>query len=412
MASLAGPGSRVQDALISDDTVSTINACRALGAELNTVRSTIQVDEAISAPGHTCIDAANSGTTIRMATALAALFPTTTTLTGDASLQKRPMQPLADAIVSLGGSCHTTDGCPPLKVSGVIRGGPVEVYGEVSSQFVSALMMFAPLTQHGVDIHIQGGLVSKPYLDITMAVMRRFGATVRTVVPYLRYSIPPSQYRPADFVVPMDFSTLSLILAAATLCGKDMTVQGTIDGLPQGDEAFLDILERLGVRVDIEETSLRVSAPDKLEGGTFNLGNSPDLLPPLAILAVKPGDTIRITGVSHARLKETDRISVLAQELTKIGIDVTENEDGLILRPPPGGVRLGGSRASGSRASGLGPKDVTLDSHGDHRMFMAFCIAGMYAGECTVTDAESAAVSYPDFVSDMKRLGGNLILER
>lgn len=397
----------VQDALISDDTASTINACRALGAKLDTIGSTIQVYEAISAPGHTRIDAANSGTTIRIATALAALFPTTATLTGDASLQKRPMQPLADAIVSLGGSCHTTDGHPPLKVSGMIRGGPVDVYGEISSQFVSALMMSAPLTRHGMDIHIQGGLVSKPYLDITMAVMRRFGATVRTVVPYLRYSIPPSPYRPADFVVPMDFSTLSLILAAATLCGKDMTVQGTIDGLPQGDEAFLDILERLGVRVDIEEASLRVSAPDKLEGGTFNLSNSPDLLPSLAILAVKPGDSIRITGVRHARLKETDRISVLAQELAKMGIDITENEDGLILRPPPGGVRLGGSRMGSAE-----PKDITLDSHGDHRMFMAFCIAGMYAGECTVTDAESAAVSYPDFVSDMKRLGGNLMPER
>ena len=163
--------------------------------------------------------------------------------------------------------------------------------------------------------------------------------------------------------------------------------------LPQGDEVFIDILEQLGVKVSIKEEQITIQSPEKLNGGRFDLSNSPDLLPPLAILALKTINPIEIINVKHARLKETDRISILARELVKIGIRVQEKEDGLILESPK---ELRGA---------------TLNSENDHRLFMAFCIAGMYLGNCIVTDHESVAVSYPDFINEMNKLGAKILVQ-
>lgn len=389
LASMAGNGSKVQNALISGDTMSSIQACRALGARLDVSGDMVSIHEGISHAGS--IDAANSGTTIRIAAAIAALFPGTTTLDGDDSLRKRPMGPLCDALRTAGARCDTNDGRPPLTVSGVMNGGQINVSGNVSSQFVSALAMAAPHTHQGMDIRIDGNLVSKPYLDITMATMRRFGVAVQTIIPYSRYVVPSGTYRPAEFLVPLDFSTLALILSAAVLCGDDLVVYGCMDELPQGDDAFLDILHMMGVRLDTDGSAMRVVSPRMLRGGTFDLGNSPDLLPPLAILASKASGEVRITGVGHARHKETDRISVLSTQLVKAGLRVAEYSDGLSIyrgRPRP----------------------ACLDSCGDHRLFMALCILGMYIGGCTVSGAESAAVSYPDFIRDMKGAGADITI--
>ena len=393
LASLAGEGSVVEGALLSRDTEATVDACRTLGAALDVAGSTISVKRGTAASGDMLIDAANSGTTIRIAAALAGLYPATATLTGDESLQKRPMQPLLDALKSMGARCTSTDGHPPISVSGRMGGGHVSVRGNVSSQFVSALLIAAPMTPGGMDITIEGNLVSKPYLDITVAAMRRFGATIHTVLPYRSYVIPPQSYRPARFAVPMDFSSLALILSAAVLCGDGLVVSGRMDELPQGDEAFLDILDLMGVRVSVGEETISMSSPDLLGGGSFDLGNSPDLLPPLAVLSLKSAGDVTIHNVGHARLKETDRISIISRELSKMGVRVEELPDGMVLRPSR---NLRGAH---------------LDSGHDHRLFMAFCIAGMYVGGCTVSGAESAGVSYPDFVRDMVAAGGRLSLE-
>ena len=278
-----------------------------------------------------------------------------------------------------------------MTVSGPISGGAVSIRGNVSSQFVSALAMTAPMAPRGMDITIEGQMVSRPYLDMTLAAMRRFGVSARTVIPYRSYEIRPARYEPARFAVPMDFSSLALLLSAAVLCGDgSFRVRGGMDGLPQGDEAFLDILEMMRVAVSVGEDAVSVAPPERLGGGTFDLGNSPDLLPPLAILSLKSEQPIVITGVGHARLKETDRISIIASELPKMGVRIDERPDGMILHPP--------RRVRGAE----------LDPRNDHRLFMAFCIAGMYAGDSTVYGAESAAVSYPAFVRDMVAAGGGL----
>jgi 3-phosphoshikimate 1-carboxyvinyltransferase len=390
LASLAGNNSRVENALLSADTIATIEACKKFGAEIEINDSTIIVKNPIKfdkiVPE---INTENSGTTIRIA-GIASIFSNEITLTGDESLQKRPMQPLLDALTSMGAKCESTNGNPPIKIKGKINGGDVTIPGNFSSQFISALLISAPLTENGINLTIKDNLVSKPYLDATIATMRKFGVSVQTLIPYKRYSISPQVYNPSTFTVPIDFSSLALLLSAAVLNGNQTVIKGNIGNLPQGDEVFLDILEQLGVTLDIGENEIKIKSPDKLKGGKFDLSNSPDLLPPLAILVLNSENPIEITNVKHARLKETDRIAIISRELIKIGIKINEREDGLVLVPTEN------------------LKSAELNSENDHRLFMAFCIGGMYIGNCVVTDPKSVQVSYPNFIEDMNRIGAKI----
>ena len=394
LASLAGKNSVVENALFSADTDATIETCKKFGAEIEIkdsriiVKNPIKTDTKVSE-----INTGNSGTTIRIASGIASLFSDEIELTGDSSLQKRPMQSLLDALSSIGAQCKSTNGKPPIKIKGKIIGGDVKIPGNFSSQFISSLLISAPLTEKGINLSIEGNLVSKPYLDATIATMRKFGVTVQTLIPYKRYNVSPQIYKKDTFTVPIDFSSLALLLSATVLNGEEITIKGNLGNLPQGDEIFIDILEQLGVNVIIDDDEIKIEPPKKLKGGKFDLSNSPDLLPPLAILSLNSSAPIEIFNVKHARLKETDRIAIIARELVKLGIKVQEKEDGLILE-------------SSKKITG-----VELNSEEDHRLFMAFCIIGMYVGNCTVTDPESVKVSYPNFIDEMNRLGAKIQIQ-
>ena len=391
LASLAGNNSKVENILLSADTKATIEACRKFGAIIEVDNSTLVVKESIKIGTKVPeINTENSGTTIRIAIGIASLFSEKITLTGDSSIQKRPMQPLLDALSSIGAKCSSKDGKPPVTIEGSVSGGEIKIPGNLSSQFISSLLISAPLTQNGINLSIEGDLVSKPYLDATIATMRKFGVTVQTLIPYKKYNISPQIYKNTTFTVPIDFSSLALLLSFTVLNGNNVIIKGSIGNLPQGDEAFIDFLEQLGVSVIISNDEIKVKSPDKLKGGVFDLRNSPDLLPPLAILSLISSEPIEIVNVKHARLKETDRIAILSRELPKIGINVEEKEDGLILE------------SSGNLRSS------ELNSENDHRLFMAFCIAGTYIGDCVVTDPKSVEVSYPSFIQEMNRLGAKI----
>ncbi len=391
LASLAGNNSKVENVLLSADTKATIEACKKFGAVIEVNNSDIIVKKSIKIGINVPeINTENSGTTIRIAIGIASLFSEEIILTGDVSLQKRPMQPLLDALSSIGAKCSSTNGNPPIKIKGSIIGGDIRIPGNLSSQFISSLLISAPLTKNGINLTIEGDLVSKPYLDATIATMRKFGVSVKTLIPYKKYNITPQIYKNTTFSVPIDFSSLALLLSCTVLNGEDVVIKGSMGNLPQGDEAFIDFLEQLGVSVTINDNEIKIKSPEKLKGGKFDLRNSPDLLPPLAILSLISSKPIEIANVKHARLKETDRIAILARELPKIGIKVYEKEDGLILE---------------SSDSLMGAK---LDSENDHRLFMAFCIAGTYIGNCIVTDSKSVEVSYPNFIEEMNRLGAKI----
>ena len=390
LASLAKGNSQIRNVLLSRDTIATINACKTFGVLIKEEGDNLTIESSGDVKLQSSeIDALNSGTTIRICAAIASLADTKTTLTGDSSLRKRPMQPLLDALEELGATCTSTDGKPPITVKGKIQGGEVSISGAVSSQFISALLIASPKTEKGIIINIEGDLVSKPYLDATIATMKKFGVNVNTINPYKKYHIPKQQYKSTDFTVPSDLSSMALLLSAAVLLGDTMTISASSSDLPQGDKEMITHLEKLGVKVNLDD-KVTVKSPPSLNGGKFDLSNTPDLLPALAILALKTSKPIEIYNVKHARFKETDRISILARELTKLGIKVQEKEDGLILDAPEI------------------PKGGDLDSSDDHRLFMAFCIAGMFVGDCTVSDPQSVDVSYPTFIQDMNSIGAKI----
>ena len=394
IASLAVDKSIIKNILRSEDTNATIDACKNFGVEIDDVGNDITVTSAneLKIKSNT-IDAANSGTTIRIAAAIASLADDQITLTGDSSLKKRPMQPLLDALESLGAQCNSSSGNPPISVKGRIKGGKVKIPGNMSSQFISALMITAPKLEDGLVIDIDGKLVSKPYIDATITTMKKFGVDVEIKTPYKKYIIPEQNYKSTTLTIPSDFSSLALLLAAAVLLGEDLTIKASTGSMPQADEAIIDILETMGVVVTLNKNIIKIKSPKKLDGGKFDLSDSPDLVPAVAILALKSSNPIEIFNVEHVRYKETDRLSIIARELSKLGIKVEEKKDGLIL----------------NNSDNLNSAD--LNSENDHRLFMAFSIAGMYVGNCTISDPESVKISYPDFISEMKRIGCKIFLD-
>ena len=391
LAALSDGKSIVKKILHSNDTIATISACRGFGVEVEEVENNVtiknKIDETVQS---SIINAENSGTTIRIAIAIAALSGGNTTLTGDDSLKKRPMQPILDALETMGVKTESDEGRPPIHINGKIQGKEISINGDISSQFISALLIIAPRLPDGLIINVEGKLVSKPYVDLTIAIMKKFGVEVKIEEEYKRYVVSHQIYKPTTFSIPSDFSNLALLLAANVLLGDGLDIEISLGDMPQGDEAIVDILEKLGVNVTLEDDIITTESPISLKGGKFDLSDTPDLLPAIAILALKSEKPIEMFNVKHARYKETDRIAIISRELKKIGLNVEEKDDGMILK----------------KSSELIPAE--LNSENDHRLFMAFSIAGMFVGECTVSDPDAVKVSYPEFISDLVNVGAKI----
>jgi len=397
IASLAVRESTITNALLARDTLATLVACQALGAVVKHDGSTLHIKgRHVFDPPENVINAENSGTTIRIMAAISALTQKGyTVLTGDESLRKRPMQPILDALAQLGVEAYSTkgNGSPPIVVrGGGIRGGTIVVDGSISSQFISGLLISGIYADSEIVIRIKDNLVSKPYVIATLATMKQFGVSVDHSTDMLEYEIKCKKYRATKFDIPSDFSTAALILAAGALVGEKIKVMGMNFAMPQGDSQIIEILKQMGcsIKVDKEKGEVIVQGTDELEGGDFNLGDTPDLLPVVSILALKAKRPVTITGVAHARVKETDRVTNIAQELVKFGARIKEFQDGLkitTVRPL---------------------KNASLEAHNDHRLFMAFTIASMMTERSVVAGAESVDVSYPNFILDMKDLGARI----
>lgn len=400
-ASLGRPDktSVITNALLARDTLATLAACQAIGAEIRHRGTTIEVRGRTEFdPPENVINAENSGTTIRIMTAISGLLSRGhVVLTGDESLRKRPMQPILDALGQLGVEAFSTrqNGMPPLVVKGGgIKGGSAIVDGSVSSQFISGLLIAGVYAKSEVSLKIKGNLVSRPYVEATMATMKRFGVQVEHADSLLEYRLTPSTYEPASFDVPSDFSTAALVMAAGVLAGERLRIKGLNYGMPQGDSQIIEIMQKMGCRVQVDRIKgdVVVHGSGRLTGGSFNLGDTPDLLPVVSILALKADSPVTISGVAHARVKETDRIANIASEIAKFGAHVKEFKDGLQITAPKA------------------MKNASLEAYNDHRLFMAFAIASMLTEKSVVAGAESVDVSYPDFISDMKRLGARIAM--
>lgn len=397
IASLANGESIINMPLISRDTIATLSASRALGINIDQHRARITIDGKypLDTPQN-IINAENSGTTIRIYAAMAALTRRGfTVLTGDASLRKRPMQPLLDGLSQLGVVCFSSqmNGLSPLLIKGGgIRGGHVTINGNISSQFLSSLLISSIYATRPVSIQVRGQQVSKPYVKSTLSSMQKFGVLVDSEKDLSEYYIENKKYRPTQFQVPGDFSAAALLLVAGVMVGGTLTVKGLNFSLPQADSKILEILKEMNaeIKVNMRRGEVRVTGSKTIEGGTFDLTDAPDLLPVISILALKATSPVKITGIAHARLKETDRVAIIASQLKKFGARVVEAEDQLSIVPP----RI--------------LRNSNIQTFNDHRLFMAFTIASLMTEKSEIEGAESIDVSYPNFLLDLKRLGAKI----
>ena len=389
--------SSIENPLISDDTIASLRAAQLLGAEIHKKPMLIEVDGGVFRTPDDVIDVGNSGTTLRFFTAIAGHTPGGyTVLTGDESIRRRPMGPLLKALRMLGVECWSTrmnDLAPVVVRGGGIRGGEAEIEGNVSSQFISALLIASPKTDDGVEINVLGEPVSRPYIDATITVMERFGFRVSRD-DHTWFGVEGGQEgKPTWFRVPGDYSSASFLLAAAYLTSGDITVKNLDPKLPQADMKILDVVRLFGGLVKQEGESVRVRG--EAQGSRdieINLRDSPDLLPIVAMLAAKnPGRTL-IKGVEHAHYKETDRVRAVAEELRKLGIQVEETGDGLLI--------YGKREIEGG---------IILDPHRDHRLFMALTVISLATRKgCLVEGEEWASVSYPQFLEHLEILGARI----
>src|SRR2546422_40156 len=287
--------------LLAEDTQATIEGMYAFGADFTRTSDGLQISAGPLHASNAPIDARNSGTTLRFLSGVASLFPGATLLTGDASLQKRPMGPLLDALERLGARAGSLagDGRPPVKVQGVIRGGRASVPGFISSQFLSSLLIACPLAANASEIRVVPPIRSEPYISMTRRAMRAFGVEVDLTENTVRIEGGQS-YTPTDVDIPGDFSSAAFPLVAAAITGGDVTVEGLSADSPDGDSRIVDLLRSFGARVDTPPNRVRVRSGD-LVGQTVDVGDTPDLFPVLAVLATQAdGETRFVHGERRA----------------------------------------------------------------------------------------------------------------
>jgi 3-phosphoshikimate 1-carboxyvinyltransferase len=392
IAALADGDSEIQHALFSDDTEFMIAALQALGFAVEALpyRETIRVRGLGGAIPAASADLfiGNAGTAARFLTALVALGHGHYRIDGVPRMRERPIGPLLDALNQLGAEAisDNRNDCPPITItSHGLVGGTVQITGDISSQFVSALMMIAPCTPRGITLEIRGPLVSQPYVDLTRSVMSAFGATAHNQ-DYRRIVVPGSQtYHARIYQVEPDATGASYFLAAAAVTGGRVRVLALSRSSVQGDLRLAQILERMGCQVDWTDDYVELRGPRRLSGIDVDMGDLSDVAPTLAAIAPFASETVRIRGIAHIRRKETDRIRAVTTELRRLGAEVVEHEDGWEIQP-----------------STLTP--AAIETYDDHRMAMSFAVTGLRLPGLRILNPRCVTKTFPDFFDRFARL--------
>lgn len=393
IAMMADGVSQIRGALSSADTLSSVDAARAFGAEvafdgdLWTVKG---VGGKLRRPSGV-VDLKNSGTSLRIFTGLAATADFSTTFDGDDSLRTRLMGSLLDALSQLGARHESANGKCPLTVSGPIRGGAATVDGK-SSQFLTSLLFATPLAEGDTELKVVR-LNEIPYVWISIGWLRRQGIEFEHAEDLSWFKIRGGQrYRAFDSVIPADFSTATFPLAAAAVCGGRVEILNLDFSDLQGDKEVFKYFASMGVKVEQGDGVTTVEGSDGLRGVEIEMNSTPDALPAMAAAAAFAKGRTVLRNVAQARIKETDRIACMTRELRKMGAVIEELEDGMVIE--------GGSL-----------RGAEVDGCHDHRIVMALTIAGLAAeGETVVSTAEAAAVTYPNFADDFRKLGADIEL--
>jgi len=391
VAALAKGQSRLRNALLAEDTRHLMTALDLLGAGIQIGEHEIRITGTggrIQEPAQ-AIFLGNNGTALRFLTSLVCLGDGRFVLDGTPRLRERPVEPLLQVLRGMGVSIDTPEnrGCPPVHVTARGLSGGQAVFADLdSSQYVSSLLLSSPYAAQDVEIRLAGRTVSEPYIDMTLQVMEQFGVTVERRDENV-FHVPAGQsYTARSFVVEGDYSSASYFFMAAALGLGQIQVPDLTAGSVQGDARFLKILEDLGCTVAWNETGVEVAC-GRLRTGDLELpmGDIPDMVPSLAVLAAfRQGRTV-ITESAHLRIKESNRLAALVTELGRIGIAARETEDGLVI---DGGYPHGGD----------------IETYNDHRIAMSFAMAGQVVPGIRITDRVCAGKSFPGFWEELKKL--------
>ena len=402
VAALADGVSRLRGGLIAEDSDVMINALLELGFMVSVDETTFEVEGRGGVIPNTEaeLDLRLSGTSIRFLTALVALGSGHYRLDGNERMRERPIQDLLRALTPLGVKAGTQfeTGCPPVIVETQgLRGGTTSVAGDRSSQYLSALLMAAPYAKTPVTLKVEGELQSKPFIDMTLRLMQDFGVEVERDA-YRMFEVTPAVYKARDYLIEGDAMAAGYFWAAAAITGGRVKVENVGSSSVQGDKRLADVLGEMGCTVSWSEESCEVVGPPpgELRGGTFDLNDMPDQAQTLAVVALFASEPVHITNVWNMRIKETDRLAALHTELKKFGVRVEESRDAISVYPL--------NPDSLSASSPVSTNTISIDTYGDHRMAMAFALAGLRLDGVTIQDPACVAKTYPEFFADLAAL--------
>lgn len=390
VAALAQGTSRLEGVLDSQDTRVMLDSLARLGLSVahDASRAAVDVTGCAGLPPAPAAELwlENSGTSIRFLTALCTLGHGRYRLDGNQRMRERPLGDLVDALAQLGAAvrCEFDNHCPPVIVWGQgLSGGTARVAGNISSQYLSALLMAAPAASRPVRLEVAGGLVSEPYVEMTIRVMNSFGVTVARPAAGV-FEIASQSYRGASYSIEPDASAASYFFAAAAITQGRVTVCGLTRQALQGDVHFVDVLAQMGCEVEETADSLTVTGRP-LHGIDVDMNAISDTAQTLAAVAPFANGPTRIRNIAHVRHKETDRIAAVATELRKLGQQVEEFDDGLMITPAP-----------------ITP--ALIDTYDDHRMAMSFALVGLMAPGVRIADPGCTRKTYPQFFEDLRTL--------
>lgn len=402
LAAMANGKSVIHNPLTSNDCLSALKAARAFGAEV-TEEPGIWIVEGKGKDLHVpenFIDTDNSGTTTTFVSSIAALLDGYTFITGDHQIRRRPIKPLIDALNELGAQAYLTRPgavAPPVVIRGKMRGGKAYLSG-FNSQFISSILLSSPLAEGKTEIIVENPL-EKPYIQMTLDWMKLYGVVPSEVTSdYKYFAIEGNQsYTAIESTVPSDWSGVAFPLVAAVTTPSEVVISGVDFDDCQGDKAVVDHLIAMGANIikDAKNHRMVIKGGTPLHGGvTINLNDIPDSLPALTVAACFAEGKTTFTNLAHVRVKETDRVAVMENELKKLGADVEIGPDYMIVN---GGKPLAGTE---------------VYSHDDHRVAMALAVAGLFAeGKTKVKDAHCASVSFPSFFELMNKVGANIVFQ-
>ncbi len=391
-AALAEGTSTLTGALDSEDTLVMIDALRAVGIGVERfddgTRLVVAGCGGRVPAGAEELFVANSGTTMRFLTAMLTLGRSRYRIDGIPRMRERPIADLIEALGQLGGhvESETGNGCPPVVIeANGLAGGEASIRGDISSQFLSGLMMAAPCAEAAVGLRVEGTLVSVPYVEMTARVMESFGSVVQRSEDYSRIDVAaPGGYRGIEYAIEPDASAASYFLAAAAITGGEVTVEGLGSNSMQGDVRFAECLGMMGCGVEIEADSITVSGGE-LRGIDVDMNDISDTVQTLAAVALFADGPTTVRNVAHIRHKETDRIQAVVDELRKLGADAAATEDGMVITPGE-------------------PRAAAIATYNDHRMAMSFALAGLRIPGVEILDPGCTVKTYPGYFDDLQRI--------